>query len=262
MLAACATPAPRPVAPGEALVAVTFNIHAGTDARGAPNLERVAAAIRASGADLVLLQEVDRMTRRSRGEDQLATLAAGTGLHGAFGRTLDYQGGEYGIAILSRWPIAHDRLVPLPVDPPQERAGGSREPRGVLHAAIVLGLDTLHVLNTHLDASRDDRWRRQEAAALAALGDSLARGGAAVLLGGDLNAQPGTPVLRVVTDAGFTDLWRACGAGDGFTYPDSLPARRIDYLLASRALRCVGADLLPAGPSDHRAVRARLTRAR
>lgn len=260
LTAACAAPPPAAVAPEGALVVMTFNIHAGKDAAGQHNLERVAAVIRGAGADVVLLQEVDRMTRRSGGEDQLAQLAAHTGMHGAFGRTLDYQGGTYGIAILSRWPIARDTMHALPVDPPQERAGGSREPRGALHAIIALGVDTLHVLNTHLDPSGDDRWRRQEAAALAAIAAPLAARGAAVVLGGDLNALPGTAPVERVAAAGVTDWWTRCGEGPGFTYPDSLPARRIDYLMGSAAFRCVRAEVLPAGPSDHRALRVVLAR--
>ncbi len=103
---------------------LVFNIHAGKDAAGVHNLERVAELVRESGADLVLLQEVDRGTERSGREDQLGELSRLTGLAGAFGRTLDYQGGEYGIAVLARWAILVDSLHPLLVEPAQQRAGG------------------------------------------------------------------------------------------------------------------------------------------
>ena len=52
------------------------------------------------------------------------------GAHSVYGMNCVYQHGHHGNAILSRWPIIRDTLVHLPVDPPQERAGGSREPRG------------------------------------------------------------------------------------------------------------------------------------
>ena len=53
---------------------LTFNIHAGKDSRQADNLARVAAVIDSAAADIVLLQEVDRRTRRANGADHFAEL--------------------------------------------------------------------------------------------------------------------------------------------------------------------------------------------
>ena len=257
-LLACAPASSARVAPDTPLVVLVFNIHAGKDAAGIHNLQRVAETARTAGADLLLLQEVDRLTTRSGGEDHVARLSALTGMRGAFGKTLDYQGGEYGIALLSRWPIARDTLHPLPIDPPQARAGGSYEPRGAQYAAIVVGADTVHVFNTHLDASRDDRNRQQEARALLALAAPLLDRGAPVMIGGDLNSLPGSAVVELLTAGRLRDAWLDCGSGEGFTFPDSLPVRRIDYLLLSPALACTGAEVLGAGPSDHRGVVVRV----
>ena len=233
---------------------LVYNIHAGKDAAGVHNLERVAEVVRATGADVVLLQEVDRFTTRSGGEDHVARLATLTGMHSAFGKTLDYQGGQYGIALLSRWPIVRDTLYHLPIDPPQPRAGGSYEPRGALYAAILADGDTLHVFNTHLDASRTDAYRRQEARALLDLAAPLLSRGAQVMIGGDLNSLPESAVLELLTAGDLRDPWPACGTGNGFSYPDSLPVRRIDYLLLPTTLTCTRARVLEAGPSDHRGV--------
>ena len=148
--------------PPDELRVLVYNIHAGKDAAGVDNLERVAALVRDTKADVVLLQEVDRLTTRSGNVDQLAELERRTGFHGAFGKTLDYQGGDYGIALLSRWPIRSDTLLRLPIDPPQARAGGSYEPRGALVARVAMPGRELRVINTHLDASREDHYRRQE----------------------------------------------------------------------------------------------------
>ncbi|HUF29522.1 MAG TPA: endonuclease/exonuclease/phosphatase family protein [Gemmatimonadaceae bacterium] len=245
-------------APDAPIVAMVYNIHAGKDARGVHNLQRVAEAVRSADADLVLLQEVDRLTTRSGGEDQIALLAALTGMHSAFGNTLDYQGGQYGIALLSRWPIVRDTLFPLPIEPPQTRAGGSYEPRGALYAEIHRGSDTLHVFNTHLDASRNDQFRRQEVRALIELVSPLLDRGAAVIVGGDLNSTPESAVISQLTEGRLTDSWPLCGTGDGFSFPDSLPVRRIDYLFLSAALTCSGATVLNAHASDHRAVNVRI----
>jgi endonuclease/exonuclease/phosphatase family metal-dependent hydrolase len=261
--AACASPRSTPApAPDDGLVVLVFNIHAGKDAGGVHNLERVAGVVRETGADIVLVQEVDRLTTRSGGEDQIARLAELTGMHGAFGKTLDYQGGQYGIALLSRRPIARDTLFHLAIDPPQPRAGGSYEPRGAQYAAIPLDGDTLHVFNTHLDASRDDAYRRQEARGLLALAGPLLDRGARVMIGGDLNSLPESGVLGMLTAGTLEDSWPSCASDAGYTYPDSLPIRRIDYLLLGPGLSCAGAEVLGRGPSDHRGVVFRIIPAR
>ena len=239
---------------------VTFNIHAGKDADGMDNLARVAEVIRAEGVGLVLLQEVDRRTERSGGVDQLQALVAATGLQGAFGKTLDYQGGAYGIALLSRWPIRRHALLPLPVDPPQERAGGSHEPRGVLHAVVDAPGGELHVLNTHLDPSGDDGYRWQEVRHLLSVADSLGDLGLTVLFGGDLNALPDTRIVDEARARGWRDAWEDCGSGTGFTYPAQDPARRIDYVFQGDGLACGEARVLPTTASDHRPLAVRLMR--
>ena len=49
---------------------------------------------------------VDLATSRSSGVDQAAELARLTGMKHVYGAAMDYAGGQYGEAILSRWPIA------------------------------------------------------------------------------------------------------------------------------------------------------------
>jgi len=253
LFSACAPRSPEAAAPaGEASLRVlVYNIHAGKDAEGVDNLARVAEVVRGSGADVVLLQEVDRGTERSGRVDQLARLASLTGLHGSFGKTLDYQGGEYGIAILSRWPVVFDTLLPLPIDPPQERAGGSYEPRGALVARLE-GPLRLVALNTHLDASREDHYRIQEVRTVVETAErEAAAGGALVLVGGDFNSEPGTRVVGTVTGEEWSDAWR-CGRGEGLTFPARAAVKRIDYLFLGTGLRCVEASVLETEASDHR----------
>jgi endonuclease/exonuclease/phosphatase family metal-dependent hydrolase len=233
---------------------LVYNIHAGKDAAGVDNLPRVAAEIRRSRADVVLLQEVDRGTERSGGVDQTTVLSRLTGFHGAFGKTLDYQGGEYGIAILSRWPISSDTLIHLSVQPPQQRAGGSYEPRGVQHARVAAPGGALDVLNTHLDPSREDHYRRQEVAQVRAVVDRLRAANPRVVVGGDFNAEPGSAVIASMTADGWRDAWRSCGTGEGLTYPGDAPIKRIDYLFLAPKLACDSAAVLETRASDHRPV--------
>jgi endonuclease/exonuclease/phosphatase family metal-dependent hydrolase len=252
--AACAAPAAAPAPAPAPLRVLVYNVHAGKDAAGADNLARVAETVRGAGADLVLLQEVDRGTERSGRVDQPAELARLTGMHAVFGRTLDYQGGGYGVALLSRWPVAEDTLIHLPVEPQPERAGGSREPRGVLRARVDAPGGPVYVLNTHLDASGEDTYRRQEAAALLRIAGGLRDAGARVLVGGDLNATPESAVIAEVRAAGWSDAWAACGSGAGLTYPAREPVKRIDYLFLPAGAGCDSAAVVGGEVSDHRGV--------
>ena len=255
LLGGCAGSPAR--APAELHVMV-YNIHAGKDAKGADNLQRVADLIRSTGADVALLQEVDVNTQRSGGVDQPRVLAEHTGLHAAFGRTLDYQGGQYGIAILSRWPIVQRQLVPLPIDPPQARAGGSYEPRGALRALLATPFGKLVVLNTHLDASGSDMYRRQEVRTIVALGDSARATARYVIIGGDFNSTPESAVQETMRRSPMRDVWPLCGRGDDLTYPADSAIKRIDYLYLSAALDCEEARVLGVQASDHRPLVVRL----
>ena len=230
---------------------MVYNIHAGKDAAGVDNLERVAALVREEKVDVALLQEVDQGTRRSGNVDQPAVLAARTGFHVAFGSALDYDGGEYGVAILSRWPIRYDTLVHLPVDPPQTRAGGSREPRGALRADIAAPWGTLTVLNTHLDASGPDTWRRQEARTLVALTRAARLQQPNVLIGGDMNSTPESAVQQEVRAAGLRDAFAECGSGDGLTFRADSAIKRIDYLYLTGGIGCTRAEVRQTRASDH-----------
>jgi endonuclease/exonuclease/phosphatase family metal-dependent hydrolase len=236
---------------GDARVLV-FNIHAGKDAGGKPNLEEVAALVQSADADVVLLQEVDRGTRRSGNVDQVLRLAELTRYSAAFGRSLDYDGGQYGIAALSRRPITSDETEALPITPPQARAGGSYEPRAALTFMTTTKLGTLRAINTHLDASRDDHYRLQESAHIVSLAERLRSSLAPLVAGGDFNAEPGSETYRRVLAGGFRDAWQECGAGDGFTYPADKPIKRIDYLFLTTGLSCTRAEVIDTRISDHR----------
>lgn len=255
LLAGCAS---TPPAAAREVSVLVYNIHAGKDAGGAENLPRVAELVRSTGADLVLLQEVDRSTRRSGPADQPAILARRTGYSVAFGRTIGFQGGDYGVALLSRWPIRGDTLVPLTVAAPPGRTAQGREQRGVLLAEVDAPGGPVAVLNTHLDASGEDVWRLQEIATVLRVAEMARERGMPLLLGGDLNARPRSAIHGNLRAAGFRDAWSECGAGEGYTFPVAVPDRRIDYLYLTGTMRCHSARVLPSDASDHRALLVRL----
>jgi endonuclease/exonuclease/phosphatase family metal-dependent hydrolase len=228
---------------------LTYNIHAGKDAAQQPSVPRIAAVIDSLKPDIVFLQEVDRRTTRSSGEDHLDQLAQLTGMNPAFAKSLDFQGGEYGIAVLSRWPIDSAITVPLKVEPPQERSGGSHEPRVALSAVIRAPWGVLQVVNTHIDPAAAGTYRRQEVIGLLALARRIPAD-RPIIFGGDLNTRPNTDEIAAISLA-LTDAWVACGGAAGNTFPASEPNRRIDYIFVRHA-RCMNARVPLTQASDHR----------
>jgi endonuclease/exonuclease/phosphatase family metal-dependent hydrolase len=231
---------------------LVFNIHAGKDAGGRPNLEDVANLVRSTSADIVLLQEVDRGTNRSGKVDQLQVLSEETEYESAFGQSLEYDGGQYGIAALARKRFYFSRTVPLHVVPVQTRAGGSREPRVALLVVTPTRMGSLQLVNAHLDASQEEAYRLQELNPLLNIVRARLSPSTPVLLGGDLNAEPGSEVHKQILAAGLRDAWTECGQGDGFTYPADNPVKRIDYLFLTGPLGCRSARVIETNISDHR----------
>ena len=129
----------------------TFNIKHGAD-----GLDKVADAIRGVSPDVVGLEEVDVGCARSNFADEPAKIARLAGFdHYAFSKAISLGDGEYGTAILSKYPIESFEVVPL--DP------GRGEGRSVGHAVISVGGVTLDVLVTHLSyEDRDARGRQLE----------------------------------------------------------------------------------------------------
>jgi endonuclease/exonuclease/phosphatase family metal-dependent hydrolase len=257
----CATQAPAPAtSPARDIRVLVFNIHAGKDAKGQGNLEAVADLAKSVDADLVLLQEVDRGTRRSGKVDQLQVMSERTGYAPAFGRSLDYDGGQYGIAALSRAGVVAHFTEGLPVQPSQERAGGSREPRAALVLVARTPIGNITALNTHLDASRAETYRLQEVEHVLGLVARSRKSNAPAVAGGDFNAEPGSQVHKRVLASGLRDAWLECGKGDGLTFPADKPVKRIDYLFLAESLHCSSARVIETMISDHRPLLVTVTR--
>jgi len=246
---------PLPViapAPAGALRVLVYNIHAGKDAARTPRIAELADLVRHSSADVVLLQEVDQLTRRSGNVDQPAELASRTGYRAAFGRTIDYDGGRFGIAILSRWPIVADTMIPLDGAAPAGAESSRHEPRGALRVVVDAPQGRVTVMNTHLDAFGGNAWREQEADSLVRIVAAARDAGETVIVGGDFNSTPESAAQQVLRTAGMRDAWQECARGDGFTFPASTPAKRIDFLFLNGATRCTTATVLDTQLSDHR----------
>lgn len=128
----------------EKIKVVSFNIAAGAKNFKA-DLNKTADAIKALDADIIGIQEVDRLTKRSGYVDQIKVLADLTGYNFVFGKTIDFDGGEYGIGILTKHPILKAEKIVLPNEPDEE-------PRVALMAQVKVPTiqEPVNFINTHL----------------------------------------------------------------------------------------------------------------
>src|SRR5262249_35149063 len=90
-------------------------------------LDRTAKVIAAAKPDLVALQAVDQKTGRSAGVDQAVELGKLTGMTAIFGRAIDFDGGAYGNAVLTKLPVRSQETVKLKIikegdRPPEQRS--------------------------------------------------------------------------------------------------------------------------------------------
>jgi endonuclease/exonuclease/phosphatase family metal-dependent hydrolase len=244
-LFAAALSAAEPVA----LCVMSYNIHHGEGLDKRVDLDRIAKLITDAKADIVGLQEVDRGCERTQKRDLPAELAKLTGLHVVFEKNIPYQGGEYGNAILTRFPVKSSKNTHYKMLRPGEQ-------RGVLQLVLdVHGRDVIF-MNTHIDYRPDDAERVMNADELKQI--VAAAGGKPVILVGDFNSIPGSRTHTMVK-AFLTDAWEAVGKGDGFTIPVRKPAKRIDYIFISRAtIEPLRMEVLRSEASDHLPVTAEL----
>lgn len=202
------------------LKVMTYNIHHANppSKEGFIDLPAIAKVINESGADLVALQEVDVHTQRSGKEiNQAAELGRLTGMNHFFVKGIDYEGGEYGIAVLSRFKILKTDSLRLPM---KEGIGG--EPR-VLALITVKPAKGKKVVfgSTHLDLKPETRVLQAEA-----ITAHLKELKLPVILGGDFNAKPESQEIGV-----FDQHFRRSSIPNGFTIPVVKPNREIDFIM-------------------------------
>ena len=169
--------------------------------------DRTANVITQQQPDVVALQELDSMTGRSGHHVQLGELASRTGYHPVFGAAIEFDGGQYGVGILTREMPLNKKCIPLP----------GEEPRVLL----VVELDDYVIACTHLDLDE-----AQRLASVPLIVEEAQRWQKPFLLAGDWNDVPDSELLEAMTQY-FTVL-----SGDEATYPADEPTECIDYIAA------------------------------
>ncbi len=207
--------------PLDTLVVMTYNIHhANPPANGAGviNIDSIAAVINRVDPDLVALQEIDVHTRRSgKALDEAKKLAALTGMQSFFTKTLDYEGGAYGIAVLSRFPIKDSTGYLLPKEP-----GTQEETRGLCLVKVHLSAgQPVYFASTHLGLSKNTRLLQADS--IITIINKLS---APVIIGGDFNASPGSETINKLSSV----LKQSCTTGCDPTIPYDHPREKIDFI--------------------------------
>lgn len=224
------------LAAGETLRILCWNIHHGVGLDGRSDLERIAKVIRSAKPDVVALQEVDQRCSRSGNVDQTAELARMTGMTGHFGSAMDFGGGQYGLAILSKHPVLSAVRHALP---------GPGEPRMAWVAEISWKDRRVRIANTHLDLTEETRLR--QAKHLAGL-PHLTR---PLVICGDFNAPPEEASMRLLAGK-----WRWIEKSTPrFTHPADAPGDEIDHFFCDGFKPVAPAKVIhEAVTSDHRPI--------
>lgn len=229
---------------------MSFNIKNGEIADH--DLKKLVDPIRPSNPDVLALQEVDEGTRRSGGLAETKGIAAQLGMaHSYFGKNFSFDGGAYGLAIVSKYPLSNTRTIRL--DDHTTRANG-KEPRIAVAADVSVGSKKITVVSVHASLHESERAENARRI-LSALGSSASR----AIIMGDLNETAGKDMGDAFTDAGFDDAYRERHPfGLGFTMPASpLPLKRIDFMYKGRSFGKTKHAWVPdVKTSDHRPVAA------
>lgn len=203
---------------------MSFNIHHGEGIDGKLDLNRIARLVKSERIDLLALQEVDKGTQRTQGRNLAAEIAALTGMAYVFSNNYSFQGGEYGNAILAKWPIRGATNL-------HYRAIGEGEPRGLLQVRLEFAGREVIFMNTHLDHRTASRERLLSATQIRSVLGGY--GEAPIILCGDFNDTPGSGTHQLLSES-LVDAWPLLGLDDGFTIPAQKPSTRIDYIWISK----------------------------
>lgn len=198
-----------------------YNIHhANPPAKeGLIDIDAIARVINEAKPDLVALQEVDKHTKRSGNIDEAKVIAEKTGLKYHFFKAIDHDGGEYGLAILSRFDIKDQDLTPLPQ---QVKA----EERILACITVTVEKQEIVFANTHLDATRAPENRVVQMQEILKRFEQEKR---PVILCGDLNSVAASEPINLLD----TRFKRTCLTGCAGTVPQDTPRRTIDYIATS-----------------------------
>jgi endonuclease/exonuclease/phosphatase family metal-dependent hydrolase len=203
---------------------MTYNIHVGVGMDKKLDLQRIAEV------------------KRTEGKDAITELAKLTAMNYAFAHNLDYQGGQYGVAILSRFPVKQ-------IDHRKYENRREAERRGMIRVEIEFAGRTLNFVTTHLDYQFEDG-RVFETEQLLKFLEGI---NGPLIVVGDFNEEPQGNAYKLIL-TGFEDAWIVAKMKEqGLSYPADRPVKRIDYIFTRRSdrLRVKRPRIISTAASDH-----------
>lgn len=199
---------------------MSYNIHIGNPPSKPKliDLNTIISTIKAENPDIIALQEVDVNTGRSGKINQAEIIARNLGMNFFFAKAIDHDGGDYGVCILSKFPLTENKIHRLTT---LEGSGG--EPRVLVIAKIRLDNGSfIRFGATHLDAQKESANRAIQVKEINQIAqeDNLP-----FILAGDLNAEESSTEIKALDEI-FTRTCHNCEA----TFPVVKPKRTIDYI--------------------------------
>ena len=193
--------------PAEGVVRIlTYNVRNGRGMDNRTDYDRIANVIIAIHPEVVALQELDSVTARSNGIDVLKVIAEKCGMKYVYGASIPYQGGKYGIGILSKEIPLKTAFFPLP---------GTEEKRGLLMAEFK---DYIFFCS-HYSLTEADR-----VASVQLISQKAKELRKRVILAGDMNAIPESEAINFLSK-NWMNL-----SGKQPTFPSSGTKECIDYI--------------------------------
>lgn len=215
---------------------MTYNVRNGAGMDGVTDYARTASVIMQEKPDVVAVQELDSVTGRSKGAYVLGELAKLTGMHATYAPAIDYDGGKYGIGILSKKQPLHVYRYALP---------GREEAR----ALLVVEFRKYVYACMHLSLTEEDR-----IASLPIIREATSGFDKPVFIAGDWNDTPDSPFMKEL-EKDFLVL----SDTNAPTFPADSASTTIDYIAVRKDTRVYYQALTPFVPkarveSDHRPI--------
>lgn len=198
---------------------LSYNILHGATTNRDNDLDVVARAVLKADPDIAALQELDYRTKRAAKLDVTAEIAKRTEMVSIFAKAVDWDSGEYGQALLSKYTFLKTGKVDLPTHQ-------GNEPRIAIESLIILPAgDTIRLVGTHLDHQKDSAERLEQAEEINRrfLQDNIP-----TILAGDINDIPGSKTVKILEEHwGIT-----YDPEDPIpTFPSHAPEKKIDYVM-------------------------------
>ena len=214
--------------PSQLLRVMTYNVHRciGLDGKAAP--ERIARIIARHEPDIIALQELDVGQPRTHRIDQTERIARLLRMSYHFPPVIALERGQYGNAILSRYPMRLMQAEQLP------QWGNLRylEPRGALWVTVDIDGVAVQVINCHLSIWPSERFA-QASALIGVRWLADPRCQSPVVFCGDLNATPGSPTYRRLMGAVHDSQSAMKTSRIPRTWSSRYPISRLDHIFLS-----------------------------